>query len=198
MLAQTSGYAIGLTGPTGADVNGAAFVVVAQSSAGGSSAGDGSGDGSTADIFLWSAVLLAFLVVGMAVVLWLKRRMQADDEPATVNPAGFTLSDLRRLHKSGQMSDDEFERAKVKIVAAAKRAEVRESATASAAERRTAEDLRKARERDELRRRFGAAGATPSPSGNGSDAEDDDDDDGQTRDDDYPDRPGPAARGGGA
>src|SRR3712207_8783046 len=36
--------------------------------------------------------------------------------------AGFTLADLRQLHKSGQMTDEEFEKAKSKVVEAAKRA----------------------------------------------------------------------------
>ena len=41
-------------------------------------------------------------------------------------PAGFTLSDLRDLHRNGQMTAEEFERAKGKIVAAAKAAALRQ------------------------------------------------------------------------
>jgi hypothetical protein len=52
--------------------------------------------------------------------------------PDETSGAGFTLSDLRRLHKSGQMSDAEFERAKAKVVEAARRATEREQVAAAA------------------------------------------------------------------
>ena len=53
---------------------------------------------------IWSGVLIGALIVGMVVVSKVKRRLQQPDEPVS---AGFTLSDLRRLHKSGQMTDEE-------------------------------------------------------------------------------------------
>jgi hypothetical protein len=37
-------------------------------------------------------------------------------------PGGFTLGDLRDMRKKGQVSEEEYERAKAKIVEAAKRA----------------------------------------------------------------------------
>jgi hypothetical protein len=60
--------------------------------------------------------------------VWQERRRltQPDESSGT----GFTLSDLRRLHKSGQMTDEEFERAKAKVVEAARRAAERDAATA--------------------------------------------------------------------
>jgi len=65
----------------------------------------------------------------LLIVSRVKRRLQEPDPPAS---AGFTLSDLRQLHKSGQMSDEEFERAKAKVVEAARRASEREQAAAAA------------------------------------------------------------------
>ena len=78
-------------------------------------------------IVIWSIALLALLVAGWFTVAWVKRWVSAsDDGPAD----GFTLSDLRRLHRSGQMSDEEFERAKGAIVDATRRAAERERAKA--------------------------------------------------------------------
>ena len=49
---------------------------------------------------------------------------------------GFTLSDLRQLHKAGKMTDREFELAKAKILEAAKRASERQASPLRAAVRR--------------------------------------------------------------
>jgi hypothetical protein len=59
-------------------------------------------------------------LVVLVVALWLARTYlfgwmkgsAGEQAPAQ----GFTLSDLRQLHKSGAMTDEEFERAKAKIV----------------------------------------------------------------------------------
>ena len=52
---------------------------------------------------LW---LLAGLIVLMLVTLWARRHfLKSDDE---VPAGGFTLGDLRQLHKNGQMTDEEF------------------------------------------------------------------------------------------
>ena len=70
-------------------------------------------------------ILLGVIIVAMVIVMWVKKRLRESDQPVS---AGFTLSDLRQLHKSGQMSDEEFERAKAKVVEAARRATEREAA----------------------------------------------------------------------
>ena len=80
-------------------------------------------------IVLASLVLLALVFAGWLTVWQVRRRLTQPDESSG---AGFTLSDLRRLHKSGQMSDEEFERAKSKVVDAAKRAAERDLAAKAA------------------------------------------------------------------
>ena len=62
----------------------------------------------------WSLVLICLLVGGFFAISKLRQWLRDDDAP--VSPIGFTLSDLRQLHKQGQMTDEEFERAKAKIV----------------------------------------------------------------------------------
>jgi hypothetical protein len=48
----------------------------------------------------------------------LKKWMRSEDDPT---PVGFTLSDLRELHRLGKMSTEEFELTKNNMLAAARR-----------------------------------------------------------------------------
>jgi hypothetical protein len=65
----------------------------------------------------WSAVLLAVLIVLFVVVNRYRKWMAADDTPTG---PGFTLSDLRRYHKEGKMTDQEFEKAKAILIGSVK------------------------------------------------------------------------------
>jgi hypothetical protein len=89
-------------------------------------------DVSATSIIQLSLGLLALIFVGWLAVWQVRRRLTRPDE---TSGAGFTLSDLRQLHKSGQMTDAEFERAKAKVVEAARRATERDQARAAAAGR---------------------------------------------------------------
>lgn len=83
---------------------------------------------SLGPVFFWLLVLMALLVVAAGGVLWLRRWYRTDESPVA---GGFTLGDLRRLHREGQMSDEEFERAKAQIIAGARRALERDLADAA-------------------------------------------------------------------
>lgn len=70
-------------------------------------------------VIFWLFLVIALAVVGFTAVTWVKRwAAEPDDAPA----GGFSLGDLRELHKSGQMSDEEFEKAKAMVVEAAQAA----------------------------------------------------------------------------
>jgi hypothetical protein len=89
-------------------------------------------------IIWWSLVLVAFLVLGFYAVAKVKQwARRQDDAPAI----GFTLGDLRSLHKSGKLSTEEYEKAKGLIVEAAKRAEQRKVEDAQEAKKREAENI---------------------------------------------------------
>jgi hypothetical protein len=84
---------------------------------------------SPGEVIAWSVGILILLVVAMAAAARLKRRIKQEDAPA---PAlGFTLSDLRQMHRAGQLTDEEFNRAKEKIVAASQAAAERVPAPAT-------------------------------------------------------------------
>ena len=68
-------------------------------------------------VLLWSVVLIGFLLAGFALVSWLKRRLHQPDEQVSM---GFSLADLRDLHRKGQISTEEYDRARAKLVASLK------------------------------------------------------------------------------
>ena len=77
-------------------------------------------DGGYSDAFIWSAVILGLCLAMFFMFSFVRKKVRSntDDGPVT----GFTLSDLRELHRSGKMSTDEFERAKEIILQATKTA----------------------------------------------------------------------------
>jgi len=75
-------------------------------------------------VLIASLALIVVVILGFVVVTWFRNRIKTTD---TGPAAGFTLSDLRKLHKSGQMTNEEFERAKEKIIAVAKSPAVKET-----------------------------------------------------------------------
>ena len=67
----------------------------------------------SASILFWMLVLFVLIIGGfMAVVL--VKKWAAKDEGSGEN---FTLSDLRRLQKTGKISAEEYEKARAAIVA---------------------------------------------------------------------------------
>ena len=74
------------------------------------------------------SILVGVLIVAMVIVSWVRKRLKEPDEPAS---AGFTLSDLRQMHKAGQLTTEEYERAKTNMVEATKAAQARREAEAA-------------------------------------------------------------------
>ena len=68
----------------------------------------------------WSLVLIAFVVIAFFVLVRLRRWIKEDADGEAGERIGFTLSDFRRLHREGKMTDEEFERLRSKMVAGAK------------------------------------------------------------------------------
>ncbi len=72
--------------------------------------------GASVQIMMWiGVILLAAVFLGVVGYILRRRLLSEDDDPAAAEP--FTLSDLRRLHREGQLSDEEFERARAAIIA---------------------------------------------------------------------------------
>jgi hypothetical protein len=74
-------------------------------------------------VFGWSLVLIALLVGGFFAIAKLRQWLRSEDVDSAARSGpgmGFTLSDLRQLHKQGKMTDAEFERLKGMILGNAK------------------------------------------------------------------------------
>lgn len=71
-------------------------------------------------LFVWSLILVCLAVAGFVLVAWVKRRTQQQDTGQSI---GFSLADLRELHRTGKISDQEFERARGKMAASLKKQE---------------------------------------------------------------------------
>jgi len=67
------------------------------------------------DIFLACFFLLIFVLAGFYAVYWLRKRIWGVDDSARPS-LGFTIGDLRDLHRTGKLTDEEFQKAKQKIV----------------------------------------------------------------------------------
>jgi len=69
----------------------------------------------TGEIMLLAAVLAAAVLLLGVIAMWLRRRYLS----GASSEAGeaMTLADLRDLHRSGQLSDEEFDKAKARMIA---------------------------------------------------------------------------------
>jgi uncharacterized membrane protein len=76
------------------------------------------------NVMWWSVVLIGLLVAAFIAVAQIKKRMISSED---FSGGGFTLGDLRALHRAGKMSDEEFEKAKQAILDAMKRAAERQA-----------------------------------------------------------------------
>lgn len=127
------------------------------------------GDIDIGSALLWSLVLIFLLVLLFGAIVYLKKWM-AKDEGSESGKIGFTLGDLRRMHQAGQMSDEEYERARAQMIAATQRAAARDAELAAeAAKQRNAggvTDVEAIRRRaKEHRERAGGQELPPSDGG---------------------------------
>ena len=60
----------------------------------------------------WVLALIGATLVGAVAIYAIRRMLRSD--PGTSN--GFTLHDLRAMHASGELTDDEFTRAKAAMI----------------------------------------------------------------------------------
>lgn len=65
--------------------------------------------GNISEVWMWSAILMGVLLVGMVAIVIARRYLYSESGSTD---AGFSLESLRRLHRAGEMTDQEFEAAK--------------------------------------------------------------------------------------
>lgn len=74
--------------------------------------------GVFSDVAPWLAILGLLVIVGGVVLLHLRRRLGRDE---SAPPTGFTLHELREMHARGELTDEEFERARTALLAGVRR-----------------------------------------------------------------------------
>src|SRR5690349_3878919 len=72
---------------------------------------------ATGSALVWTLVLIFALVLMFGAVAAYRKWMKTDDTPTG---PGFTLGDLRRLHKEGKMTTEEYEKAKAVLIGTTK------------------------------------------------------------------------------
>ena len=73
----------------------------------------GTADTLFRDVVPWLAALLALVVVGAVLIAWLRRLSRGGNGSGE---EGFSLHQLREMHASGLLSDEEFERARAEVI----------------------------------------------------------------------------------
>ncbi|MFW5681904.1 MAG: SHOCT domain-containing protein, partial [Phycisphaeraceae bacterium] len=74
-------------------------------------------DNAAFDIVFYVAMIgVAALLLGL-VWLWLRKRFQDDAGDPSLG-AGFTLQELTRLHEQGDLTDEQYERARSRVTQA--------------------------------------------------------------------------------
>jgi hypothetical protein len=73
---------------------------------------------SIGSVFVWCGVLVAMILLAFGAYSYFKRWMNQDDSGPKV---GFTLSDLRELHRQGKMTDQEYQQTKALMLGSAKK-----------------------------------------------------------------------------
>jgi hypothetical protein len=71
------------------------------------------------EILPWLLVLIGVVIAGGVLIMFIRKRLQ--DDSSSSSP-GFTLQDLRQLHSRGELTDEEYERAKIQMIGSVKAA----------------------------------------------------------------------------
>jgi hypothetical protein len=61
----------------------------------------------------WLLLLLGVVIVGGVIIFVARRYVRGSSHDSA---GGFTLHDLREMHRSGEISNEEFERAKAQMI----------------------------------------------------------------------------------
>lgn len=79
------------------------------------------------DIIFVCIFLLIVVLAAAYAVIWLRRRLWSQED-ADLPSTGFSLGDLKQLHRQGKITDQEFQTARDKVVAAAQATAQRQAA----------------------------------------------------------------------
>ncbi len=70
---------------------------------------------SVSSMLMWILILIVVVLIGGFIVFTLRRRMLSHDDSVSVGSSGL-LDHLHQMHKSGEIDDEEFARARSSIL----------------------------------------------------------------------------------
>jgi hypothetical protein len=65
------------------------------------------------DVAPWLGIMVILIIVGGVIAMNVRRKMNGGDDSSGI---GFTLSDLRAMHERGELTLEEFQRARDKML----------------------------------------------------------------------------------
>jgi uncharacterized membrane protein len=74
---------------------------------------------SVGDVLMWGAILIGIVFVGSLFIMLLRRRLK-DPALSTGADAGFSLSDLREMRDRGEITIEEYEQTRARVIAKVK------------------------------------------------------------------------------
>lgn len=87
---------------------------------------------SSSDVFVPTLLLLAIIALLIGVIAVIRRLLLKSDDVTDDPMVGFSLGSLRQLVKEGKMTQEEYEKAKARLVQAAQKQVDRENPTPAA------------------------------------------------------------------
>ena len=69
---------------------------------------------------IWLAILMVVVLIGGSGIMWLRHRMTKKDAETSSGDTGFSLSDLRAMRDRGEITPEEFEVTRAKLIAKVK------------------------------------------------------------------------------
>jgi uncharacterized membrane protein len=66
-----------------------------------------------ADVLPWLILLIGVIIAGGIAIYWIRRSFRSDQSSLA---HGFTLQELRQMHAAGDLTDEQFERAKAMMI----------------------------------------------------------------------------------
>ncbi len=66
------------------------------------------------------AILMGMVIVGGVAILLFRRRLHVPDDTDTSSNVGFSLSDLRTMRDQGEITSEEYEATRAKVIAKVK------------------------------------------------------------------------------
>jgi hypothetical protein len=70
-------------------------------------------------VLFWGVVLMGVVIAGTLVILAIRRVLKRQDAPAAAD-AGFSLSELRAMRDRGEITSEEYEQTRARVIAKVK------------------------------------------------------------------------------